>query len=148
MTDTDDARQVRLHVPGDASSLALVRAISAHLAADAGFEPPDQHRIENAVYEVVENVLMHAYESISPKPPIEIVFTFCAEQFQIDVIDRGDPFDFRCYIIPRFPDHWESETEHGLGLFVIEQCMDETHYEVLPNRTNRFRLTKRFTEKA
>jgi anti-sigma regulatory factor (Ser/Thr protein kinase) len=145
MTLSNEANIVELCVPGEPESLALVRMVVSHLAADAGFEKNDQNLIETAVYEVCENVLQHAYESMTPKPAIEIVVSSGATTFQIDVIDRGESFDYRYDQVPKFPDHWQIASDHGLGLFVVQQCMDEAQYDVLPDKTNRFRLIKRIT---
>ncbi len=133
---------VRLRVPGDTRFLALIRTVVTSLARAAGFDENDVDKIEISVDEACTNALEHAYKHAAPKPPLDVEIHSLPHKFIVDVIDEGAPFDFTAYIPPKFPDHWISGQTRGVGLYLIQQCMDEARYEQLSRRTNRFRLVK------
>ena len=134
-----------ISVPGDSSSLSLVRVLITHLAEDIGFPEDDIGQIEIAVDEACTNVIEHAYNSISPKPPVKIDIQTMQDQLIIDILDEGKPFDYSTHIMPTFPDHWNEGNIRGVGLFIIKQCMDESTYTQLPDNTNRLRLVKKLS---
>jgi anti-sigma regulatory factor (Ser/Thr protein kinase) len=143
MNRKGDSKVFRLEIPGEPDSLELVSLVVAYLAAEAGFAAREMNRIEFAVDEACSNVIAHAYRAIPAKPPIQLVVTMNPAWFQVDVIDHGTPMDYASYTPPKFPDHWDQANVGGVGLYVIQQCMDETQYDTLPDKSNRLRLIKR-----
>ena len=130
-------------VPGEPQSLALIRLIMTHLADRAGFSEEDIGKIEIAVDEACTNIIEHAYRSRSPKPPIRLEVETQSEQFIVRIKDEGDPFDYDAYVVPKFPDHWNEGNTHGVGLYLIRKCMDDSSYTRLTERGNCLRLVKR-----
>lgn len=130
-------------VPGDATSLSVIRWVVTRLARAAGLSPEDVDQMETAVDEACSNVIDHAYKTMDHKPPLHIVIINAPESFTVDVIDEGQSFDFGQYKEPKFPDHWLEGNTRGVGLFLIHRCIDEVEYEKLPNTRNRMRLIKR-----
>lgn len=133
----------QLLLPGNATSLAMIRWVVTRLATAAGLSVDDIDRIEVAVDEACANVLDHAYSALNPKPPLQIEISSSDETFTVDIIDRGKRFDFGSYKKPKFPEHWLEGNERGVGLYLIHQFMDDVQYETLPNEDNRMRLIKR-----
>jgi anti-sigma regulatory factor (Ser/Thr protein kinase) len=136
------SRTVQVNVPGETCSLALVRKIVTHLASSAGFPEIEVDKIEIAVDEACTNAMEHAYRAMSPKPHVEIHINVSEGHFTVDVIDRGNTFDFAAYNPPTFPEHWNRGNTRGLGLYLIKQFMDEINYERISDTENRLRLVK------
>ena len=130
---------VRLSVPGDPRSLALVRSIVTSLAEDAGLA-----ETEIAVDEACTNVLEHAYRGLSPAPPIDLVLHVTEDTFSVEIIDHGRSFDFEGYRLPTFPDHWHDGNTRGVGLYLIRNCMDSVTYR-RGKDANRMLLKKKLT---
>jgi len=132
-----------LHIPGETRALALVRMVVTSLAEEAGMPQEEIDKVEVAVDEACSNVLEHAYEALTPRPPVHLFIETTKDQFVIDIIDQGERFDFEAHVCPKFPDHWYEGHTRGVGLFLIKQCMDSVCYERLPDDRNRLRLVKK-----
>ncbi len=130
-------------VPGEASSLALIRSVVTHLAQSAGLSDQEADRVELAVDEACSNVIDHSYRSRQPKPRLHVVILNSPTTFTVDIIDEGSSFDYKAYVEPKFPNHWMDGNMRGAGLYLIHRCMDEVSYEQLPNTRNRMRLVKK-----
>ena len=145
MTTNPEHTVVQVIVPGVTSSLALVRKVVTHLAADAGFAEEEIDKIEIAVDEACTNAMEHAYRDFSPKPSVQVEITATDTELVIDILDVGASFEYAAYVPPKFPDHWNEGNTRGVGLYLIHQCMDQLTYEQLPNETNRLRLIKKLS---
>lgn len=143
VADIPSPENVQVRVPGELRFLALIRSVVTMLARTAGFPEVDVDKIELAVDEACTNIMEHAYRLACPKPAIELEVHWGPGQFTVDIVDQGTPFDVTKVVPPKFPDHWLSGSTRGAGLYLIRSCMDETHYESVPGRTNRLRLIKR-----
>ena len=131
-----------IEVPGEAHSLALIRMVVTSLAEMAGMDENRIGEIELAVDEACSNVVDHAYRGLNPHPNFNIAVYAEENNFVIDVIDRGKPFNFSAHVFPKFPDHWDEGNVRGVGLFLIRKTVDEVSYEQLPDKRNRLRLVK------
>lgn len=132
-----------LLLPGNPTSLAIIRWVITRLATAAGLSEEDVDHVEVAVDEACTNVLDHAYRSMDPKPPLHIAVTTSEDAFTVDILDRGTTFNYGSYAEPEFPDHWLEGNERGVGLYLIHQFMDDVQYETLSGHQNRMRLIKR-----
>ncbi len=132
-----------LMLPGNPSSLAMIRWVVTRLATAAGMSSEAIDQVEVAVDEACTNVLDHAYSACNPKPPLHIQIDSNDERFVVDIIDQGKAFDAETYTEPKFPDHWLEGNERGVGMYLIRQFMDDVQYESFPNVGNRMRLIKR-----
>ena len=130
-------------VPGTATSLSVIRWVVTRLARASGLSPEQVDQLEMAVDEACANVVEHAYKELSQKPPLHILINNSPEAFTVDIVDQGKTFDFAGYQAPKFPDHWEEGNTRGVGLYIIQSCADDVHYDSLPNAGNRMRLVKR-----
>jgi serine/threonine-protein kinase RsbW len=131
-----------LQVPGEAKSLALIRMVVTSLAEEAGLPQDEIDKVEVAVDEACTNVLDHAYAECVPHPPVRLHIRTENNEFVVDVVDEGAAFDFERHQTPKFPDHWWGGHTRGAGIFLIKKCMDNVHYDRLPNERNRLRLVK------
>jgi anti-sigma regulatory factor (Ser/Thr protein kinase)/N-acetylglutamate synthase-like GNAT family acetyltransferase len=96
-------------------------------------------RIEEALSQLIENEMMHAFER-----PYEIAlhvhFYTSSQQLQIDVEDAGIPFDFSRYL----SEPVDGSADHSKGFYRIYDLVDEFHFESLPNFGKRFTLIQHF----
>lgn len=143
MNNDQEGAVYTLIVPGEVTSLSLVRRMLIHLSEMAGFPEEDIGQIEIAVDEACTNVIEHGYRVVQPKPPVRVEVRFNEEKLVVDIVDEGAPFNFEKHIMPVFPDHWDQGHTRGVGLFIIKECMDESSYTQLPDQKNRLRLVKR-----
>lgn len=143
MVQTNDSLNVEIRVPGEPYALSLIRKIVTHVASQSGLPEEEVNKIEIAVDEACANVMEHGYRNCEPKPPVSISLQVINNELVIDIVDTGDAFDRDTYSPPTFPDHWDQGNVRGLGVFLIEQCVDDSDYEVIPGKQNRLRLVKR-----
>ena len=131
-----------LQIPGETRALALVRMVVTSLAEDAGLPQEEIDKVEVAVDEACSNVLEHAYEALSPRPPVLLLIRSKGNQFVVDILDEGKSFDFDAHIMPEFPEHWYEGHTRGVGMFLIKKCMDTVLYGRTDDDRNRLRLIK------
>jgi serine/threonine-protein kinase RsbW len=100
----------------------------AHAQAEVfGFSKRELLHIEIATEEVLANILFHSYKSKKEKIFLEISEN--KEFWQLQIEDQGPQFNPLA-----FPKKLEKEKaleerkEGGIGLHLIEQCIDEIEY--------------------
>ncbi len=88
---------------------------------------PFPFEVEISVYEACANVIEHAYRN-DPAKYIDLKITAAADKLMVTIFDDGGAF------VPSSPRDKNiaaiitSEQDGGLGLYVIEACMDEILY--------------------
>lgn len=109
-----------------------------------GFEAQVVRRLELASEEALINVIQHAYGGKEDR--IEIQLTIDHEQVQISIRDWGPPFDPTVEAPPIMPEaSLEERNIGGLGIYLIQQIMDEVIYTREEN-ANLLVLVKRFSQ--
>ncbi len=103
--------------------------------------------IELCLAEALNNIIKHSYKGDN-KQLIDIDLQFSGNKFSFSLTDYGLPrtnvdkpkleFD---------PNDIDSLPEGGMGLFIIEQLMDENNYKS-ENGKNTFEVIKYITEKS
>jgi serine/threonine-protein kinase RsbW len=79
--------------------------------------------IELALNEAVVNVIKHAYRNATDKP-IRIEAHLTPGQIEFRLYDWGRPFDPSAVPPPAF----DGSKDHGFGIYIIEQAVDEIEY--------------------
>jgi serine phosphatase RsbU (regulator of sigma subunit)/anti-sigma regulatory factor (Ser/Thr protein kinase)/transposase len=79
-----------------------------------------------AVDEACTNVVKHGYRDSSGT--IEVVVTGNGREFTISIKDHGIPFDLRNVQSPDLTIYVENRKRGGLGVFLINQLMDDVRY--------------------
>ena len=96
-------------------------------------------RIEEALNQLIENEMMHAFER-----PYEIAlhvhFFVSSHQLRIDVEDAGVPFDFSRYL----SEPVDGSADHSKGFYRIYDLVDGFYFKSLPNFGKRFTLIQLF----
>ncbi|PKO03142.1 MAG: hypothetical protein CVU43_04205 [Chloroflexi bacterium HGW-Chloroflexi-5] len=129
--------------PGVYASLTEIADFVKDSAKVIGFNPADLFSLETAVDEAVSNIIEHAYEGEGKG---EIV---CTVEPQFDAItiileDQGKSFDPSCVPIPDVTADLDDRLDHGLGVYMMCQLLDDIHFEFLDG-TNRLTLLKKKT---
>jgi anti-sigma regulatory factor (Ser/Thr protein kinase) len=106
-----------------------------------GFSKRARLHIEIAIEEVLANILFHAYKQIKEK--IEITISDNIKFLEIQIEDQGPQFN-PLTIQKESEKHkpLEERKEGGMGLHLIEQCVDEIEY-FWKNQKNVLILRKR-----
>jgi anti-sigma regulatory factor (Ser/Thr protein kinase)/N-acetylglutamate synthase-like GNAT family acetyltransferase len=99
----------------------------------------DLDSLEEALMQLIENVLEHAYER-DYEIDITVHYYIYSCQLKIDVEDRGIPFDFSRYLSEPI-DH---SADHKKGFYRIYDLVDRFYFTSLPNTGKRFSLIKMF----
>lgn len=97
--------------------------------------------IELSLAEALNNVIKHSYKGDETNK-IEIEMTYDNNQFLLNLSDFGEPRkNLKKPVLEFDPEDIDSLPEGGMGLFIIEQLMDENKYSVDGNK-NTFTLVK------
>ncbi len=99
----------------------------------------DLDPLEEALMQLIENVLEHAYER-DYEIDITVHYYIYSCQLKIDVEDRGVPFDFSRYLCEPI-DH---SADHRKGFYRIYDLVDRFYFTTLPNGGKRFSLIQMF----
>jgi anti-sigma regulatory factor (Ser/Thr protein kinase) len=135
-----DKKVYNLGVKSSIKSLEDVRNFISVTAAALGFDEHSAFEIEISVYEACANVIEHAYRN-DPGGVIRIEVVGDSSKAIITITDNGlrfPPSIDRNIDITRFI---ETRQDGGLGIYIIEACMDEIRYRREDN-TNVLEMVK------
>jgi len=97
--------------------------------------------IELSLAEALNNIIKHSYKGDEANK-IDIYFLFENNKLTISLSDYGEPRkNLNKPVLEFDPEDVESLPEGGMGLFIIEQLMDENIYTIGGNK-NTFTLVK------
>jgi serine/threonine-protein kinase RsbW len=111
-------------------------------AAEVGFDPSLQMKIQLACEEIVLNVINYAYPEGQPGD-IELTAkrTNDGVGLVVKISDWGRPFNPLKEKEPDVRAPWQERRVGGLGIFMTKKIMDEVEYQRAEER-NEFTLTK------
>jgi len=144
-------RRFSLKVPAEERHLAEIR----DFVSEAGEKLLIPNRIlantKLAVDEACTNIIKHGYRDSSGS--IEVVITGNGREFSISIKDQGRPFDLRNVQSPDLKMYVENRKRGGLGVFLMNQLMDEVRYRhghdgnvlLMAKKLDRRRVRKRKT---
>lgn len=131
------AHTLEIVIPSAARYLSLVRRVAEWIAMECGFEGTDRMKIVLAVEEATANIIRHSCGGDSHQR-IRLLLTPRADGLEIEFIDTGpgtaSPHASRKAAARLTPG--------GLGVPMIKRCVDEYHYELLPEGGARLLLWK------
>lgn len=118
---------VRFQIPAQLEALPQleeqVRALMSELPKTPKNET-EQYNFTLALHELCTNIVVHAYHGVRGDIQVALTLQFEPQMIQALVIDSGEPFDKASAAAPNL----EEPQEHGYGLFLIEQLVDEFKY--------------------
>ena len=127
--------------PSRFDSLAEIAIFVRKAAYEAGLDDINVYSVETAVDEACSNIIEHALHGDRNS---SIDCTCQVNYLGITVIlnDHGKPFNPETIPPPNLDASLEEREDHGLGLFFINKCMDEVHFEFDPIKGNTLTMRK------
>ena len=123
-----------LEIKSDLNELARVREFTRNFCDRVPAELLDRSRIdliELAVNEAVVNIIEHAYRE-APDKPVRIEAQLSPDQLVFRLYDWGSSFDPAAVPPPAF----DGSKDHGFGIYIIDQAVDEVEYTREENGRN------------
>lgn len=119
-------RRFQLRVPAEEKHLAEIRDFIQEVGEKLQIPTRTLGNTKLAVDEACTNVVKHSYQG--REGSIEVVVTGNGREFSIAIRDQGQSFDLRNVKSPDLKQYVESRRRGGLGVFLMNQLMDEVHY--------------------
>lgn len=126
--------------PGRFESLEKISRFVKDAAKRAGLGDEAVYGVELAVDEACSNIIEHSYRG-EDLGDIECTCEATSRGLTIIITDNGYPFNPAQVPKPDIVSPLEERRKGGLGLFFIDQMMDEARYEFAPGE-NRLILFK------
>jgi len=131
---------IRLSIPASLNYLNILgpclgAILNAAGALAEGVSFP--YALELAVYETCTNIIQHAYRDSVGRIDLELFLEDQPQCLVVDLYDTGCSFNIAEVPVPNL----DVPQEHGYGLFLIRQLMDDVIYHP-GNGKNHWRLIK------
>lgn len=122
-----DRETFHLEIPADENNLSEVRDFIADICLRAGFSKRETNNTKLAMDEACTNIIKHAYSSKGGEIRIDVE----AEpgRVEINIFDRGTPFDWGGVEDPDLEKYVEIGKKGGLGIFLMNRLMDDLDYQ-------------------
>jgi serine/threonine-protein kinase RsbW len=124
-------RHLAIRLVSTACKMALDDQAAAGTEPDRDFEP----EVVSAVGEAFNNIAVHGFRGREPGP-VQIEVDWDDDKLIITMIDDGLTYDPASVALPDL----DALPESGMGLFIMQSCMDEVDYRAGP--PNVLRLIK------
>jgi len=119
-------RRFQLRVPAEDRHLAEIRDFIQEVGEKIQVPGKILANTKLAVDEACTNVVRHGYKG---RPGfVEVVVTGNQREFSIEIKDQGESFDLRNVKSPDLKEYVETRKRGGLGVFIMNQLMDEVRY--------------------
>jgi len=131
---------VRISIPASLNYLTILGPCLEAILQETippGKEETLSYSLELAIYETCTNIVQHAYSDSSGRIEVELSLENYPQRLIIDLYDTGHSFNMT--EVPR--PNLEIPQEHGYGLFLVHQLMDDVIYHP-ENGKNHWRLVK------
>lgn len=135
-----DERTLQVHSRLD--RLEEIGTFILQAAQDSGLGAREAFQVRLAVDEAVTNAIKYAYGGREDG----LVTVRCWQEagyLVITIADQGPPFDPTSLPPPDISSDWDKRPIGGLGVFLIQQYMDEVSYRYDPAQGNILRIAKR-----
>jgi anti-anti-sigma factor len=122
-----DRETFHLEIPADENNLSEVRDFIAEICLSAGFSKRETNNTKLAMDEACTNIIKHAYGGTGGDIRIDVQ----AEPgtVEINIFDRGTPFDWSGVEDPDLEQYVEIGKKGGLGIFLMNRLMDDLDYQ-------------------
>lgn len=133
--------QIRIF-PGWFEKLAAIGEFVTHAAEVAGFDARNVYAVQMAVDEACSNIIEHAYGG-EGRGDIECTCQVDETGLTVILRDQGEPFNPDRVPLPNLNASLDERDECGLGLYFLQQLMDETHFSFTLDSGNVLTMVKR-----
>jgi len=122
-----DRETFHLEIPADENNLSEVRDFIAEVCLKAGFSKRETNNTKLAMDEACTNIIKHAYRDEIGTIRIDVQ----AEpgKVEINIFDRGKPFDWSGVKDPDLQRYVEIGKKGGLGIYLMNRLMDDLDYQ-------------------
>ena len=114
-------------IPSQTGYLAMVREMTKHMAAAAGFDETVADKLALAVDEATTNVLEHAYKGADDRE-VELHFEDRGPDFRVEIADTGQMVDPRAVPQVDLAKYATERRTGGLGMHLMEKIMDSVTF--------------------
>jgi serine/threonine-protein kinase RsbW len=129
MHETARGKTIRLIIDNHLEDVFLIGLSTQALCSYAPFNEVEAYQVQLAVVEAVTNVIRHAYEEESNQD-VELSVSIHWNRMVFQVLDRGKKIpDFSKKELEFDSQVLQSVPEGGMGLFIIQNVMDEITYQ-------------------
>jgi len=128
-------------VPAKYKYLAQISRFVGKAAKEANLDKASIYAVKLAVDEACSNIMEHAYSG-KGKGEILCSCEIIDNGLKVTLTDHGNPLNSK--EVPEFDSHTPLEEIEpgGAGIYLINQLMDQVHYESDPQLGNRMELVK------
>jgi len=134
--------QSTIRVPADVKNLAEIRRFVRASAESLQVDPVAINEVVLAVDEAAANIIMHGYQG---QPGfIKVVVERQADSLMVHLYDLAPPFDPTQVPTPDLTLPLEERPVGKMGVFLINQFMDDVIYSTSPQGGNHLILVKGF----
>ena len=133
---------VQLQIPADTIFLEMIRNFIFSIPAVTKMNRREQYNVVMAVEEACENIISHAYTKKSENPNIKVQVEYDARKIAVTVIDKGRGFSRNKGLEKKLGNKTTDVKIGGLGLYIIENLMDNIDYSINPGVENKVRMIK------
>ncbi len=112
--------------PGQLNQLARIGEFVAEAARQMDMDDRDIFAIQMAVDEAATNVMLHGYDE--DKGSLRVTCWQRADDFVVEIRDRGRPFDPNAVPEPDLYSPLEERREGGLGIYLMRRMMDQVDF--------------------
>lgn len=130
-----------LSLTADLSQLTTIREFVAHSGSALGLGEEALFELQLAVDEACTNIVQHAYKGRGGI--IKVTVEPGDGGVRVIVRDWGKPFEFQRVPVPDVTVPLEQRKTGGLGLFLMQQMMDEVHFDFDAEQGNTLTMVKR-----
>ncbi|TMQ62016.1 MAG: HAMP domain-containing protein [Candidatus Eisenbacteria bacterium] len=124
-------RRFRLQVPAEDRHLAEIRDFIQDVGEKIQIPGKILANTKLAVDEACTNIVKHGYKGKTGF--IEVVVTGNQREFSMEIRDQGESFDLRNVKSPDLKMYVETRKRGGLGVFLMNQLMDDVRYRGGPD---------------
>ncbi len=132
----------KLVLPGRYANLAQIAEFVRLAAKSAGLDNSAVYQVETAVDEACTNIIEHSYGGESSEL-IECTAEVTGEGLMVILRDTGKPFKPQKIRKPNPKTPLAKRDNHGLGLYIMSQWMDEVKFSFEPGLGNVLTMIKR-----
>lgn len=136
----DGPESFHLEIPAKETSLIEVRDFVADICVRAGFSKRETNNTKLAMDEACTNIIKHAYEGRGGDIRIDV--QAAPGSVEMNIFDRGVPFDWGEVEDPDLEEYVEIGKKGGLGIYLMNRLMDELDYSATSGG-NRLYMAKR-----
>jgi len=140
----DPEGMVSIHLPSQFGYMRIARQTVLDFCARSGMSEFQAAQLEMAVDEACTNIIEHGYsdEQENTKAGLQMNLSMGTNSVVIEIVDHSPGFDYEEQGEIQPNDYLEDGLCRGLGMFIINNFVDDLEYTKDPEKGNLLRLVK------